>query len=82
MTDYYKTLNLEKSRQQQQKEEFLCDEDLGPFKQTKITRRASGVGRPGFSSSSEYEDEEDLESIEEEKSSDGRDNYMQEQNIK
>ena len=79
MTDYYKTLNLEKNRQLQQqhqlKEEFLCEEDLGPFKQMKMARRASGIGRPGFSSSSEYLDEEDMEGIEEEKSSDDEEDY-------
>ena len=56
MTDYYKSLNLEKQRQLQQqqqayvKEEFLCSEKI---KQRKISKGQSGGGRPGISSSSE-----------------------------
>jgi hypothetical protein len=56
----------------------LCEEDLGPFKQLKVPRRSSGIGRQGFSSSSEFndDDDEDMEEVKEEQSSDDYDDQM------
>ncbi|CDW86505.1 protein always early 2-like [Stylonychia lemnae] len=76
MTDYYKSLNLEKQRQMQQKqnmkqaqeqiglvkEDFICNENI---KQVKLPRRSSGIAvRPGYSSSSESQDIEENKSSE------------------
>ena len=44
------------------KEDFMCSENI---KQMKLPRRASGKGvRPGYSSSSESQDQEDIKSSE------------------
>ena len=53
MADYYKTVNLEKQKEQlakQQKEEFICTERLGKVNAPKPKNRAP-IG--GYSSSSE-----------------------------
>ena len=57
MADYYKSLNLEKQRQQMQstqKEEFTCNENLTKFAGS-MSKHGANNNRamPGFQSSSE-----------------------------